>query len=47
MAETRTNFQNQNAIIQSLEVQLSQLANQLNGRLQGNLPSTSKINPKE
>ena len=47
MTEMRTSLQNQNASIQNLEVQISQLANQLNGRPQGNLPSTTEVNPIE
>jgi hypothetical protein len=47
MTETNTNLQNQAASIQNLEVQVGQLANMLTGRQQGNLPSTTEINPKE
>ena len=47
MTETNTNLQNQAALIQNLEVQVGQLANMLTGKQQGNLPSTTKINPKE
>ncbi|XP_024031895.1 uncharacterized protein LOC112094656 [Morus notabilis] len=46
MNETRTNFQNQSAQIRSLEVQISQMANMFSERQQGNLPSTSEVNPK-
>jgi len=42
-----TNLQNQAASIRNLEVQVGQFANKLTGRQQGNLPSTTKINPKE
>ena len=47
MADTQTNFQNQATQIRNLEVQVGQLANMLNGRQQGNLPSTTEVNPKE
>ncbi|XP_061981417.1 uncharacterized protein LOC133701500 [Populus nigra] len=47
MTETNTNMQNQAASIRNLEVQVGQLANMLTGRQQGNLPSTTEINPKE
>ncbi|KAJ6676967.1 hypothetical protein OIU85_010176 [Salix viminalis] len=47
MTEINTNLQNQAALIRNLEVQVAQLANMLMGRQQGNLPSTTKINPKE
>ncbi|XP_024025398.1 uncharacterized protein LOC112092750 [Morus notabilis] len=47
MNETRTNFQNQSAQIRSLEVQIGQLASMLNDRQQGNLPSTTVVNPTE
>ena len=47
MADTQTNFQNQAAQIRNLEVQVGQLANMLNGHQQGNLPSTTEVNPKE
>ncbi|XP_022858334.1 uncharacterized protein LOC111379224 [Olea europaea var. sylvestris] len=40
--ETKTNFQNQAASIQNLEVQVDQLANMLTGRQQGNLPARLK-----
>ena len=46
MNETRTSLQNQSAQIRSLEVQISQMANMFSKRQQGNLPSTSKMNPK-
>jgi len=47
MNPTNTNLQNQAASIQNLEVQVGQLANMLTGRQQGNLPSTTELNPKE
>ena len=47
MNETRTNFQNQSAQIRNLEVQIGQLASMLNDRQQGNLPSTTVVNPIE
>ena len=47
MTETNTNLQNQTASIRNLEVQVGQLTNMLMGRQQGNLPSTTEINPKE
>ncbi|XP_024022201.1 uncharacterized protein LOC112091842 [Morus notabilis] len=38
--------QNQSAQIISLDVQISQMANMFSERQQGNLPSTSEVNPK-
>ena len=42
--ETRTNFQNQGAMIQSLETTVSQIAQMLSKRQHGSLPSTSEVN---
>ena len=47
MTETKTNFQNQQAAIRNLEVQMGQLANTLATRSQGALPRNTEINPKE
>ena len=44
MTETRNNFQNQAAQIRSLEVQIGQLAQAVNNRPQGNLPSNTVTN---
>ncbi|KAG9450380.1 hypothetical protein H6P81_010345 [Aristolochia fimbriata] len=40
-------FQNQEASIRNLEIQMGQLANAISGRNQGTLPSNSKTNPRE
>ncbi|XP_022855423.1 uncharacterized protein LOC111376682 [Olea europaea var. sylvestris] len=42
-----TNFQNQQASIKKLEIQIGQIAQQLVERPQGTLPSNTMINPKE
>ena len=47
MNETRTNFRNQGASIRNLEVQMGQLAEKLNERPQGSLPSNTVTNPHE
>ena len=47
MAETRTNHQNQAAQIRNLEATISQLAETIHNRPQGNLPSNTEVNPKE
>ncbi|XP_039134255.1 uncharacterized protein LOC120271647 [Dioscorea cayenensis subsp. rotundata] len=47
MNETHTSLQNQSAQIRNLEVQLSQMAGMLTERQQGNLPSTSEVNPRK
>ena len=44
--ETRTSLNNQAAQLQNLEVQIGQMASLLSERQHGNLPSTSKINPR-
>ncbi|XP_020425758.1 uncharacterized protein LOC109950616 [Prunus persica] len=46
MTETKTQFQNQQASIQNLEVQVGQLANVISGRNQGVFPSQPEVNPK-
>ena len=46
MTETRTQFQNQQASIQNLEVQVGQLANVISGRNHGVFPSQPEVNPK-
>ncbi|KAG9450108.1 hypothetical protein H6P81_010073 [Aristolochia fimbriata] len=40
-------FQNQEASIRNLEIQMGQLANAISGRNQGTLPSNSETNPRE
>ena len=44
--ETRTSLNNQAAKLQNLEVQMGQMASLLSERQQGNLPSTSEVNPR-
>ncbi|XP_022891993.1 uncharacterized protein LOC111406859 [Olea europaea var. sylvestris] len=44
---TDTNFQNQQASIKKLEIQIGQIAQQLVERLQGTLPGNTMVNPKE
>ncbi|XP_038698003.1 uncharacterized protein LOC119995560 [Tripterygium wilfordii] len=46
MAETKTNFQNQQASIRNLEIQVAQIAEAFSGRDRGSLPSQTEINPK-
>ena len=47
MAKTDTMFQNQQAAIRNLEMQIGQIANMVNNRAQGVLPRTTENNPKE
>ena len=47
MGETKANFQNQQAAIKNLKIQMGQLANMVANRTQGSLPSNTKMNPKE
>ena len=47
MGETKINFQNQQAAIKNLEVQVGQLANIVSNRTQGSFPSNNETNPKE
>ena len=47
MGETKANFQNQQAAIKNLEIQMGQLANMVANRTQGSLPSNTETNPKE
>ncbi|XP_052203110.1 uncharacterized protein LOC127808579 [Diospyros lotus] len=47
MARIDTMFQNQQAAIRNLEMQIGQIANMVNNRAQGTLPSTTENNPKE
>ena len=44
--KTRTSLKNQAAKLRNLEVQMGQMALLLSKREQGNLPSTSKVNPR-
>ena len=44
--ETRTSLNNQAAQLRNLEVQMGQMASLFNERQQGNLPSTSEVNPR-
>ena len=44
--ETRTSLTNQGTQLRNLEVQMGQMASMFNERQQGNLPSTSKVNPR-
>ena len=44
--ETRTSLNNQAAQLRNLEVQMGQMASLLSERQQGNLPSTSEVNPR-
>ncbi|XP_031268653.1 uncharacterized protein LOC116127129 [Pistacia vera] len=47
MSETRATFRNQGASIRNLEVQEWQIAEKLNKRPQGSLPSNTVTNPRE
>ena len=47
MQATQTSFQNQQASIRNLEVQMGQIANVLNQREKGTLPSQIEVNPKK
>ena len=47
MGETKANFQNQQAAIKNLEIQMGHLANMVVNRTQGSLPSNTETNPKE
>ena len=47
MQATQTSFQNQQASIRNLEVQMGQIANVLNEREKGSLPSQIEVNPKK
>ena len=44
--ETRTSLNNQAAQLKNLEVQMGQMATLFSERQQGNLPSTSEVNPR-
>ena len=44
--ETRTSLNNQAAQLRNLEVQMGQMSLLLSERQQGNLPSTSEVNPR-
>ena len=44
--ETRTSLTNQVAQLRNLEVQMSQMASMFSERKQGNLPSSSEMNPR-
>lgn len=44
MVETKTNFQNQQASIQNLEIQVGKLVEAIGGRDRGSLPSQIEIN---
>ncbi|MED6166418.1 hypothetical protein PIB30_109044, partial [Stylosanthes scabra] len=47
MHETRANFKNKEASIRNLEVQVSQIAKQLNERPPNTFPSNTVPNPRE
>ncbi|MED6140758.1 hypothetical protein PIB30_096512 [Stylosanthes scabra] len=47
MDETRANFRNQEAAIRNLEIQVGQIAKQLNERPPNTFPSDTNPNPKE
>ncbi|MED6173759.1 hypothetical protein PIB30_062681, partial [Stylosanthes scabra] len=47
MDETRANFRNQEAAIRNLEIQVGQIAKQLNERPPNTFPSDTIPNPKE
>ena len=47
MTETKTDIQNQAVAIGNLDTQIGQVASILSERQQGNLPSTTELNPKE
>ncbi|XP_052197322.1 uncharacterized protein LOC127804491 [Diospyros lotus] len=47
VAKTNTIFQNQQAAIRNIEMQIGQIANMVNNRAQGTLPSTTENNPRE
>ncbi|KAL2542459.1 Uncharacterized protein Adt_03437 [Abeliophyllum distichum] len=47
MRQTEINFQNQNASIKNLEIQMGQMAFAISARVLGTLASNTEVNPKE